>query len=501
MTSPEQTAPVRPRRKPAPAANGTHPPLEPTPPIEQLEPPELPPTEADRLAPSSIEAEQSVLGSILIDSSVLERVAPLITPASFYKADHGVIFGAMLALQKAGSAIDLVTLGDELRRTRKASQVGGSAYLAHLMNATPTAVNAEHYARIVAMKALARRAIADAGRIAAMGYEDANNPEELLERLKGTVESIASSWTGSAGSPIERLGARALHIIPTDPPPPMLLDRLDPTGHTILYGTGGVGKGTLSASWIVGMLNAEKRILIVDYENHPDEWARRIHGMGAADLMERVLHVAPLTAQWKGRRGAIWDQADDLRQLARQFEADHLVIDSIVPACGATDALKPEAASQYAGALEYIGTPALSLAHVTKADDLRYPFGSIFWHNLARTTWSLKADGATVILAHRKHNNYARVAPQKVEVTWDQQGVPVDLWEKSYSEDLTRRISAALVGDPLTVKQLVDRLDEENTDDDAEPTKADTVSKALRRGAKASPPKFVRDGDKWSNAA
>ena len=97
-----------------------------------------------------------------------------------------------------------------------------------------------------------------------------------------------------------------------------------------------------------------------------------------------------------------------------------MVIDSMVTACAGATRIKPEAVSQYTGALEYIGLPTLSLGHTDKAENLRYPFGSVFWHNLARMTWSMKADGATVVLQHRKHNNYARDPPLKVEVQWNE---------------------------------------------------------------------------------
>lgn len=326
-----------------------------------------------------------------------------------------------------------------------------------------------------------------------------SDPQRLTQLL-AEFERLTGHLPPS-GTVIERLGAQLLTEISTAPPPPMLIDRLDPAGHTILFGTGGVGKGTLSASWIVQLLTLDRRVLIVDYENHPDEWARRIHGLGARSEMDRVLHVAPMTAAWKGKRGAIWQQAEDLRALAEDFAADYVLVDSIVPACAGSDPLKPEAVSQYAAALELIGRPTLSLAHVTKADDLRYPFGSIFWHNLSRTTWSLKNDGGTVVLTHRKHNNYAHQPPAKVEVQWNADGMPVDLWERSYHEDLARRISQVLSGRSMSVEEICLALDELNDDDEAEPIKADTVSKALRRGSRGLTAKFKKDGRKWRNAA
>ena len=314
-----------------------------------------------------------------------------------------------------------------------------------------------------------------------------------ITRLRWEPERMLESGIG------ERLGAHVLAAIPTDPPPPLLIGRLDPEGHTILYGTGGVGKGTLAASWTNGLLEDNRRVLICDYENHPSEWARRIYGFGAGALTSRVLHVAPLTAAWGGKRGAIWVQAEELRELALQFEADYLLVDSLVTACAGSDPTKPETVSQFTAALEYIGLPTLSLAHTDKAENLRYPFGSIFWHNLARMTWSLKADGATVVLQHRKHNNYAREATKKVEVFWNAEGIPIQVDETLYAEDLARRISSSLIGRSLTVREICERLDED-ADEDAEPTKDDSVLKSLKRGAIGQPPRFKRSGKTWSNA-
>jgi hypothetical protein len=161
--------------------------------------------------------------------------------------------------------------------------------------------------------------------------------------------------------------------------------------------------------------------------------------------------------------------------------------------------MKPESVSAYTGALEYIGLPCLSLGHTDKAENLRYPFGSIFWHNLARMTYSLKADGATVILQHRKHNNYEREPTRKVEVAWNAEGMPVNVDETLYAEDLARRISSALIGRSLTVREICEKLDDDR-DEDAEETRDASVRQALNRGAKANPPQFVQNEKKWSNA-
>jgi replicative DNA helicase len=160
----------------------------------------------DKLAPQSVEAEQSVLGSILIDADAILRVGDFLKPGDFYRQQHGEIYEAMLALHGQREPIDLVTLGDELGRRDRLEEVGGPAYLATLMNSVPTAVHAEHYGRIVERKSVLRNLIGAAGKIAAVGYEEANDAEVAIDRAGRTAASSPSPccWarrtTGSSTS-------------------------------------------------------------------------------------------------------------------------------------------------------------------------------------------------------------------------------------------------------------------------------------------------------------
>jgi replicative DNA helicase len=149
----------------------------------------------DKLAPQAIEAEQSVLGSVLIDPEAILRVAEFLRPADFYRQQHADIYEAMLSLHGQREPIDLVTLGDELARRERLEQVGGPAYLANLMNAVPTAVHVEHYGRIVERKAVLRNLIAAAGKIAAVGYEEANDAEVAVDRAEGILFEISQRRT------------------------------------------------------------------------------------------------------------------------------------------------------------------------------------------------------------------------------------------------------------------------------------------------------------------
>ena len=149
----------------------------------------------DKLAPQAVEAEQSVLGSILIDPEAVLKVADFLRPADFYRQQHADIYEAMLGLHGQREPIDLVTLGDELARRDRLEPVGGPAYLASLMNAVPTAVHVEHYGRIVERKAVLRNLIGAAGRIAAVGYEEANDAEVAIDRAEGILFEISQHRT------------------------------------------------------------------------------------------------------------------------------------------------------------------------------------------------------------------------------------------------------------------------------------------------------------------
>lgn len=439
--------------------------------------PELP--RADRLRFYDMGAERAVLGSILVDGPAIADVLEHVTAEDFSTPEHRAIFAAMRRCYEAGIRPDVVTLAD----------VSDPAYLAQLVNATPTSIQAEQYAALVAAASRRRQIAEAAGRIAEAAQGGAGE-DELSRRI---ADLTLTGATTPVGSPTARLGGRLLSEIPTTPAAPTLLDRLDPEGSTVLFGEGGVGKGVEAASWIVGLVGLGYRVLLVDYEGHPGEWARRIGTLGGRDVSEAVMYVMPAGPAWQGVRGPLWAQADDLRRLADEHGATYMVVDSAVPACGATDPLKPEAASQYAMGLERIGRPALTLAHVTKAGDGRMPFGSAFWHNLSRVTWSLERDGETLILNNRKANSYAWLGRFAVTFTWHD-GALGEVSERSYSLALADMLAEVLANGPLTVAEICAQLD---PDEDGAPPKADSIRKTLRRGC---PEHYRKVGDRWALA-
>ncbi|AEB10847.1 replicative DNA helicase [Marinithermus hydrothermalis] len=134
-----------------------------------------------RVPPHNLEAETSVLGAVLLDNEILNRLEGVITANSFYKEAHRKIWTAIEALAARNEPVDLVTLTEELRSRGELEAVGGVTYLVGLSESTPTAAYAEHYARIVAEKATLRRLIAAAGEVMRLAYDEAGSLDEILD--------------------------------------------------------------------------------------------------------------------------------------------------------------------------------------------------------------------------------------------------------------------------------------------------------------------------------
>ena len=146
---------------------------------------------AERLPPHDIDAEESVIGSVLIDPDALNRVTALLKAEDFYSEKNRWCYETCRALLERGEAINQVTVAHELSLQDRLEGVGGTQYLSHLVMVVPTSVHAEHYARIVQRTSIMRQLIRAGGDIAGIGYEGAadsdlalRQAEELLYRVR-----------------------------------------------------------------------------------------------------------------------------------------------------------------------------------------------------------------------------------------------------------------------------------------------------------------------------
>jgi replicative DNA helicase len=150
----------------------------------------------DRVPPHSLDAEQAVLGSMLIERPAVEKAAEKLKPEDFYRDAHRYIFEAMLALAERDEPVDLITLEDELRAGDRLDVVGGRLYLLNLMEAPATAANIEYYAQIVEEKSILRR-LMDAGtQIQGLAHTEFEHVGDLVDRAERIVFEIGQRRMG-----------------------------------------------------------------------------------------------------------------------------------------------------------------------------------------------------------------------------------------------------------------------------------------------------------------
>jgi replicative DNA helicase len=160
---------------------------------------------ADRLPPQNQDAEQSVLGSLLIDPDAIIKVASFLVPDDFYREAHQVIYASILGLHERRLPADLVTLVDDLERQEQLDFVGGASYLTSLINLVPTSVHVEHYGRIVERTALMRRLITAAGQIAALAYEDREEADEVIDEAERILFEVSQRRISKSLQPISEV--------------------------------------------------------------------------------------------------------------------------------------------------------------------------------------------------------------------------------------------------------------------------------------------------------
>jgi replicative DNA helicase len=149
----------------------------------------------DRLPPQNIEAEQSILGAVLIEGDSITKVLEVLSPGDFYRESHRKIFTAMIDLFEKNEAIDLITVTDCLKRANELDAAGGVTYLSGLLNLVPTAANVRYHARIVKEKALLRGLLRSATEIAAKVYESAMEADEMVDYAEKTIFDISDRRT------------------------------------------------------------------------------------------------------------------------------------------------------------------------------------------------------------------------------------------------------------------------------------------------------------------
>ena len=245
----------------------------------------------ERLLPHDIEAEEAVIGSLLIDGESILRVAQFLKPEEFYREKNRQCYEACLAMFQRGEAINQVTTAHQLALQERLDQVGGTAYLSHLVSTVPTPVHIEHYGRIVSRTATMRSLIDSASKISAIGYDGTDNVDATLSRAEEILLRVRSRQPAKDFIPIreildqymedraaieEPLGRSGARIMTGFDPLDELLGGLHPSDMVVLAARPSLGKSTLVVNMSVNAAKNGARVGIFSLEMSRDQLALRM---------------------------------------------------------------------------------------------------------------------------------------------------------------------------------------------------------------------------------
>lgn len=167
----------------------------------------------ERIPPHNIEAEQSLLGSMMISEDAISVVAETVRSEDFYKESHARVYNAILNLWSRGEPTDPITVSEDLKTTGVLEDVGGKPYIHTLMNVVPTAANVKYYAEIVERNAVLRHLIKAATNIASLGYENAEDVEQVIDQAESLIFGVSQKRISEKFTHIKDLLAESFEQI------------------------------------------------------------------------------------------------------------------------------------------------------------------------------------------------------------------------------------------------------------------------------------------------
>ena len=183
----------------------------------------------DKVPPQNLEAEQSTLGSMMIDRSALEKGVDILKAEDFYREAHGLIFNGLTSLAEKNQPVDIVTVQEELRGAGQLDAVGGTEYLMALIDSVPTASNLEYYARIVEEKAILRRLIDACTQTVSRSYGQVEDVDALVDEAERSMFQVSQKRMGKYFAPLGTLAHEAFEKIEVQYKEKVLISGL-PTG-------------------------------------------------------------------------------------------------------------------------------------------------------------------------------------------------------------------------------------------------------------------------------
>ncbi len=364
-----------------------------------------------KLPPQNLEAEQSVLGAILLENASMAKAMEILTEEDFYRTAHRKIFAGMLELSEAGEVIDQITLTERLALKGELESVGGAAYLAELVQAVPSAANVRYHSKIVRDKALLRGLIRTSTDIISRGYEGSAQIDDLLDYAERTVFGLTQGKTGRAFLPVNHIIKESLAIVDqlskrkervTGVPTGFydlddITAGLQPSDLVVIAGRPSMGKTSLAlgmaqhaaihAGSVVGifsleMSNAQLVLRLLSSEAHVDSHALRTGRLQKEDWW-RLAEAAGRLEQARifiDDTGSLTVQQmrGKARRLKAEYGLDLLIVDYLQLMQGRSDAeSRQQEISDISRSLKALAkelnVPVVALSQLSRAVENRKP--------------------------------------------------------------------------------------------------------------------------------
>jgi replicative DNA helicase len=398
-------------------------------------------TENLRVPPNNIEAEQSFLGSLMLDKDAIIKVADLVRIGDFYKDAHNAIYEVMLELYEEREPIDVLSLSNKLEEKNQLERVGGSSYLASLVNTVPSASNIVHYAKVIQKKATLRRLINAASKIVEMGYDESEDIQKVLDEAEQKIFKVSQKYIKQDFVPIKSVleaafnridelhkGGNQFRGIPTGyPDMDNILAGLQKSDLVILAARPSIGKTTLALD-IARNIGIREKVPVGIFSLE----------MSSDQLVDRMIAAQAGVDLWRLRTGRLRsDGADndfqkigeamgvlseapiyiddtasanimEMRTMARRLQAEHnlglIIIDYLQLMEGRSSDNRVQEISEISRSLKQlareINIPVIALSQLSRAVESRSP--QIPKLSDLRESGSIEQDADVVMFLYRE---------------------------------------------------------------------------------------------------
>jgi len=403
-----------------------------------------------KIPPQDREAEESVLGALMLDKNAIIKIADLLTPADFYQPSHAKIFSAILVLFEKHEPIDIVTVTTQLKQDQVLQDVGGSSYLTNLINAVPTASHVTHYAKIVREKRVLRDLIQTSAEITESAFSPGDDLEMMLDRIEQKILSISqysiserfTQVTADLQAAYERIeklhrGEGAMRGVPTGfQELDNILSGLQKSDLVVLGARPSLGKTSLALDIVRHVAVTQKQpVGLFSLE------------MSREQVVDRLIASAAGVPLWKLRTGRLSSKNDfefiqhaldtlsqapifiddtpspnilQMRSMARRLQIERglslIVVDYlqlIMPRTNSPNMVQQitEISRGLKGLARELNVPVLALSQLSRAVDQRE--SKVPRLSDLRESGSIEQDSDVVIFIYRKDRDKTNVLPEE----------------------------------------------------------------------------------------